>query len=70
MKEQIVDFELYEDGRVIKWMQNSFQLTTECPEEGSTCAFDFFQKYANDHWQTEGTKMSVRITNIWVVEVV
>lgn len=69
MKEQIVDFELYEDGRVIKWLQNSFKLTNECPEEGSGCAFEFFQKYAKEYWKTDGTKLTVRITNIWTVEV-
>jgi hypothetical protein len=69
MKEIIVDFELYENGQVTAWLQNSFQLSMDNPEEGSSCAYEFFHKYANNHWETEGTNLQVRITNIWTVEV-
>lgn len=68
MKEYIVDFELHKDGVVIKWMQNTFQLTREGPDDTET-AFDHFHKYARNHWKTEDTDLNTRIVNIWMVDV-
>lgn len=68
MKEHIVDFELYEGGSVIKWLQQSFQLKREGLEDTIT-AFTYWHEYASKHWGTEGTELVVRIKNIWTVEV-
>ena len=65
MKEYIIDFELYEDGKVIKYLQKAWEyIESDIDKIGSP--FNYFTDYAKEYCRVDG---GVRITNIWVVEV-
>ena len=67
MKEYIVDFELCEDGVPTRWLQNSFVSSPDDVVKNS--AFEQFMNYAKELWSVESRGGTVRIKNIWVVEV-
>lgn len=67
MREYIVDFELYENGSPVQWLQNSFLCKGDEKEPEEKPALDQFVEYAKEFWSTETRGGLVRIKNIWEV---
>ena len=70
MKEFIVDFELYENGEVVGWMQNAFTLQDDDIEEGEPfdSLFEYFMRYAENFWNVDSST-PIRITKVWTLTV-